>query len=59
MNNTDADLPILDTAEVAEFDMPAKETRPPAYIKTRLINSMSSGSSSDSHYDDKDDHDGG
>ena len=29
MNNTDADLPILDTAEVAEFDMPAKETRPP------------------------------
>ena len=29
MNNTDADLPILDTADVAEFDMPAKETRPP------------------------------
>ena len=37
----DADLPILDTADVAEFDMPAKETRPPVcdedFIKTRLV----------------------
>ena len=29
-------LPTLDTADVAEFDMPAKETRPPACYEEEI-----------------------
>ena len=45
-------LPTLDTADVAEFDMPAKETRPPACNEDGDHHAEY-----DYEYDDKDDHD--